>query len=161
MPRQRGVGHKERSLGVSITKPMPYSTSWLSRAEPQMAPPPLGRERGSRFLQWEKATKFCSLSHTGPSNALESPLTRSRGRLLRSSSQAVQATKSWLSSWGRGFKTHSVQTLGTGRGKGAGLQRVEKPGLRCMNEQRGVPRWLGVHLHPSRWWLSCPRLSFP
>ena len=61
LPRQRGAGHKERSLGVSITKPVPYSTSWLSRAEPQMVSPPLGIERGSRFLQEEKADQVLFL----------------------------------------------------------------------------------------------------
>lgn len=153
----------------SNTKPVPYSASWLPRAKPQLASAAPGRERGVIFPGGKTLNKSCSRSYTGPSNAQGSPLTGSRGRTLRSSSQGLPETKkSWWSSWGRSFKTHSLQSLGARRGKGTGLRRVRSRGSGCLMNGLCPGCWEFTSILPAGWRAvpgcyspSSPHLVFP
>lgn len=157
-------------MKVRDIKPCYILLDRLPRAQLQIAPLTIDRERGSLFSGgWEKAD-LVLFSYTSLSNASGSP-TRNRSKnstptpnrypwLLRSSFQRVLAKEGLASSQGRGLSRLPPFPQFSGHSGEQGATPASEDCCSSMNEW--AVSWApGVHLNPSCRPLCCPRLSFP
>lgn len=158
--------------GMDI-KPCYILLDRLPRAQLQIAPLTIGREKGSLFSGgWEKAD-LVLFSYTSLSNASGSP-TRNRSKnstptpnrypwLLRSSFQSPSQGGAGELTGQRAQPPASLPPVlcAQRRARGdSGQRRLRSRGCSSMNEW--AVSWApGVHLNPSCRPLCCPRLSFP